>query len=388
MEMIRPLGPAGIRCAAVIPADDPARFSRFTAATLNRHEDWSHSDQLVDRLLEFGARSPAPPVLFYQTDSDLLLVSRHRDRLRDVFRFVIPDRELVEDLVDKARFQALAERLQLPIPKGIHLRAGALEPSSFDLEFPLVVKPLTRHFELWSKVEHEAKAIRVDDREALRALESRLTFAELDVLAQELVPGPESQIESYHAYVDTEGTIVAEFTGKKVRTYPREYGHSTALITTAAPDVTAAGRELIVLLGLNGLAKVDFKRRPSDGELVLLEINPRFSLWHHLAARAGLNIPALVYADVSGLPRPPVVPVPPGVTWCRPWLDFVSARESGVSLSAWLGWARRCEAKSLISWDDPLPFLRGQVWRRLRKRAVTSLRRHSVPLMFVIATRG
>ena len=42
-------------------------------------------------------------------------------------------------------------------------------------------------------------------------------------------------------------------------------------------------------LGLKGLVKLDFKRA-DDETLHLLEVNPRFSLWHHLGAVAGVNL--------------------------------------------------------------------------------------------------
>jgi len=124
-----------------------------------------------------------------------------------------------------------------------------------------------------------------------------------DVLAQELVPGPETRIESYHVYVDRSGTIAGEFTGRKIRTLPATCGHSTALEISDAADVRAEGRALAEKLDLRGVAKFDFKRGP-DGRLHLLEINPRFNLWHHLGAAAGVNLPAMVYADLTGLPRP------------------------------------------------------------------------------------
>ena len=63
---------------------------------------------------------------------------------------------------------------------------------------------------------------------------------------------------------------------------------------------------IVERLALTGVAKLDFKRDP-QGNLRLLEINPRFNLWHHAGAIAGVNIPALVYADLAGLPRPPVI---------------------------------------------------------------------------------
>ncbi len=67
---------------------------------------------------------------------------------------------------------------------------------------------------------------------------------------------------------------------------PAAYGHTTALVITDAPDVVELGRRLTGLLGLVGVAKLDFKRAP-DGRLHLLEVNPRFNLWHFAGRRPG-----------------------------------------------------------------------------------------------------
>jgi predicted ATP-grasp superfamily ATP-dependent carboligase len=118
---------------------------------------------------------------------------------------------------------------------------------------------------------------------------------------------------------------------------------------------------------LTGVAKLDFKRDP-QGNLRLLEINPRFNLWHHAGAIAGVNIPALVYADLTGLPRPPATRVTAGVRWSRIWKDFPAARAGGMPLTTWASWALGCEAKSTLSWDDPLPFVRSTLHRLAGKR--------------------
>ena len=365
MELIRPLGLAGIRCAAVAPAGDPVRFSRFTKAVVDSASDWTQEDTLVERLVAFGRECPESPILFYETDRDSLLISRNRERLEQAFRFVIPDATLVEDLLDKARFQGLAERLSLPVPPSHHLSPTSSSPP--ELDFPVMVKPLIRHYELWSPVAGDAKALRVDSAKALSALWPRFASLGLELVAQEYISGPESRVESYHVYVDHGGETVAEFTGRKIRTYPTEYGHSTALVTTSSQDVLDLGRELTAALDLRGVAKLDFKRGPDD-RLHLLEVNPRFSLWHHLGALAGINIPALVYADLVTLPRPQVGRARAGVRWSRPWLDFLSARQAGVPAWRWLRWTVGSETKSLISLDDPLPLLRGKIWGSLVRR--------------------
>ena len=152
------------------------------------------------------------------------------------------------------------------------------------------------------------KALRIETVAELTELWPKLAASGVEVLAQELIEGPETQIESYHVYVDAHGEVIGEFTGRKLRTFPLEYGDSTALVTTTALDVLSLGRELVHRIGLRGVAKFDFKRA-ADGTLFLLEINPRFNLWHHLGALAGVNLPALVYNDLIGNPLYPS-PVP------------------------------------------------------------------------------
>jgi len=321
--------------------------------------------------VQFGAAQPVPPVLYYEEDRELLLISRHREELARAFRFVIPDATLVEDLVDKARFQALAARLPLPVPPALALDPEQpLPPEVLDLRFPLIVKPLTRRTDQWSPLAGSAKAIEVGTPAELRALWPQLAAARIPVLAQEIIAGPETAIESYHVYVDAQGRTAGEFTGKKIRTHPQAFGDSTALITTDAADVAELGRDLVRKLKLRGVAKFDFKRGP-DGRLYMLEVNPRFTLWHHLAAVAGVNIPAIVYADLVGLPRPATGRARAGVRWCKLWRDRAAARTAGVPLWRWLPWALACEAKSGLAWDDPLPLVRAAL-RAGARRLTTS----------------
>lgn len=367
LDLVRPLARAGIRCAVLAPDDDPVHHSRHVAVDLGWVDHWHAQEQAVDRLLDFARSQPEPPPLFFQADGDLLLVSRHRERLATGFVFSLADAQLVEDLVDKARFCPLASRLDLPVPPNRHVRPGRDAPGDVDLRFPLVVKPLVRHSEVWSPLEPQAKAVHVATPQALAELWPRLEAADLEVIAQEAVPGPETRIESYHCYVDGAGRTAAEFTGRKLRTHPALYGHSSAVVITDEADVLRTGREAVERLKLRGVAKLDFKRAP-DGSLHLLEVNPRFSLWHYPAAIAGVNVPAVVYADLVGLPRPATRPVRPGVTYSDLRRDVRAVGRSPLALARWLAWYVRCEAKWTIKWDDPMPTLRGIVLRLAGRR--------------------
>jgi D-aspartate ligase len=226
VDLVRALGLAGIASAFVGAPDAPARFSRHVEALL----PWTDDERAaVSELLRFAAEQPEPPVLYPQTDAALLMASRHRDELSTGFRFVLADSALVDQLVDKNRFQALAERRGLPVPRAHRLRVGTGEgPPALDVGFPFVVKPLVRTDDWWT-VSDGGKALHVGGPEEWAALWPRLVNGCADVVVQQLIPGPESAIESYHAYVDDRGAVAGEFTGRKIRTYPLRYGFSTAV---------------------------------------------------------------------------------------------------------------------------------------------------------------
>lgn len=360
LDMAHPLRLAGADVTVVGDRSCPARFSRYGFGFLP--DPRPDEDALVRLLVQAGrARGTAP--LFFQDDAALLFVSRNRAALARGTCFLLPDAELVEDLVDKERFAALAARTGLPVPQ-TRVLSGAGAAQADDLAFPLLVKPRTRDA-VWIERTGGTKATVVEDRRGLAQLVDSLRGEHRTVLLQQLVPGPESRIESYHVYVDASGQVAAEFTGRKVRTRPPAHGFSTAVVTTEAPDVRALGRAVVRELGLVGVAKVDVKRGPA-GRLWLLEVNPRFNLWHHLGARAGVNLPALVLADLTGRPRPPVGRARPGYGWCHVPLDLLAARDADVALRSWLGWRRRCTPTVAgLDLTDPMPFLRGRLVPRL-----------------------
>jgi D-aspartate ligase len=357
-DLVQTLGLAGVPVALFERHDSSARFSRHVRTKLVWSDAGEQPDAVIATLLAYARSRPEPPVLFPQSDEALQLISRRRDELGSATRFVVPDAELVEQLVDKSRFQALAECHGLPIPRSYRFRpTHDDDPRALDLPFPLVVKPILRRT-AWERVAGGCKAFHAGDREDLAAMWSRLVDVDSVMVAQEVVAGPESNIESFHAYVDAEGQIAGSFTGRKIRTYPERYGHSTAVEVVDLPEVRELGCHVLATLGFRGVVKIDFKR-DERGELRLLEINPRFNLWHLPAAIAGVNLPALVYADLTGRPRPSADPVRSGVAWCRPLRDVRAAYATGTSPLAWLRWARTCDAKSGLTGGDRRPFLFG-----------------------------
>ena len=369
IDLVTALGRAGIPCAVSAVPGDPALFSRHARWALPWVDPRSDPGAMTATLEGFARTQGRPPTLYYNGDTDLIYVSRNRAVLERSFRYVVPDADLVETLVDKLRWQDLAEKLGLPVPRAAVLGSGGPPPSE-SLSWPLVAKPAQGRHTAWRNRFGPSKAILAKTGPELEDVRRQLPDEPL--MVQEFVPGPESEVYSYHVYVDDDYKVAAEFTGQKTRTWPPQFGETTALSVGLDSGIAAMGRDMVAALKLRGVAKFDYKRAPT-GQWFLLEVNPRFTLWHNAGASAGVNIPAMVHADLNGARRLSQSITGPA-QWCHPTADFRAARATGLPLWKWLRWASACDARWALTWRDPMPFVRGVVGKKLR-RMLTSSRR-------------
>ena len=382
ISLVRALGRRGIPVAvATAEPDSSITRSRYCRAILSMLSVVDDARGAVSSLVAWARRQAEPPVVFYQGDHDLLALSRHRDELTPHVRCLLPPPDLVEDCVDKIRFAALAQRLSLPVPTTCVLRRGtASRRAALDWDrFPCVLKPAMRTHWFGSDVVRRAdgggqKALYIGDRAELERMAAAIDEHETDFVLQDLVAGGENRVLSYHAYVRPGGEIVAEFTGRKLRTTPRRHGVSTYVEITDDPVVKGLGRMVLERLGFHGVLKMDFKQDERDGRIYLLEINPRFNLWHHPATLAGICLPELVYRDCvePGSARP-ARGVRAGVRWLSARADRRGLREhiqSGeLSFARWLWQFATATVNEDFSLRDPRPGfaeLLGMARRRLR----------------------
>jgi D-aspartate ligase len=372
LDVAYPLRQAGI---PVTVLQEPTEGTRFSRARIDWAPRPADPAALVPTLLDVARQVPAPVALLVQGDRDLHTVSRERERLAGAFSFVLPTPDVVEVLLDKERFQVQARDLDLPVPPGCAVATAGDGSEARDLVGPLLVKPTRRREGAEADGFAGSKAGVVADHAELRELLVRLRPVYDRVLVQELVAGPEANVESYHVYVDADGTVRGAFTGRKLRTTPASFGYSTALVTTDAADVAALGQRVMDAFDVRGFAKVDVKR-DADGRLWLFEVNTRCTLWHRLGAAAGCNLPALAFDEAAGLPAPSQpVTARAGVAWCRQPRDLLVARADGVGLARYLAWLARCEAVAGLRVSDPWPFVRGSLLPQaahLRRRGAST----------------
>ena len=179
-----------------------------------------------------------------------------------------------------------------------------------ELVFPLIVKPRLAH-RAKKTFKHQAPGASRRSTQLLAACDAERTAA-VDVLLMEQDPRPRHRLCSYYTYLDEDGNALFDFTKRIIRRYPAGMGLGCYHVTDWVPEIVEPARRLFRHAGLRGLANVEFKRDPRDGQYKLIECNARFTAADCLVAAAGIDLAAFVYRRAVGLPQPPLRPVPAG----------------------------------------------------------------------------
>jgi predicted ATP-grasp superfamily ATP-dependent carboligase len=376
LNIVRALGLAQI--PVIIASSErrtPSMASRYCAGTIEL-PPIAERERYVETLVRAGRRLAAahgaPVPLFYDNDDRLALVQDCRAELAPHFALLLNEPALADALLDKARFQELAERCSLPVPRRIPWEALEAEDG------PVLIKPKTRtawdHSSIRLQLFGGSGKARVfpHGKEILKnglaaQLAPQLSF-------QEYVPGDDTAIWSLHGFAAPGGELLEWFVGRKIRTYPALTGDSSYLRLDSNSNLVELGRDVARRLGLAGIFKMDFKRSAATGRFYLLEINTRFNLWHYLGAASGVNLPRVAYEYLLHGTQPQRVAPRLGLRWLHFAYDRRAYRDLGMSRARWT--ASLLEAPKvyeLFSWSDPAPFDR--YWRT-RIRAALGRRMH------------
>lgn len=320
-------------------------------------------------------------VLIPCSDQWALAVSGLPPETRARFPASIAPHEAVAQFVDKDRFSALVEALDLPRPRSLRISEPAdLDRATDDELESAFLKPTESHRH---NRRFGTKGFFVHSREQARRLVEQASEDGITFILQEWIPGDESKTILIDGFVDRSGAIAAMGARRRLRMHPPRLANTCSDVTIPIEEVSdclPSLRMLLEAVHYRGVFNVEFKHDERDGRFKIIELNPRpFWLVAHIA-QTGLDLPWLAYLDAQELPLPALGPLQVGRYGMYEVVDAAAIlgawrrrrRPAGPVLGPWLRGDR-----ALFWWRDPLPALRdvSQIVGRRAGRTLGRLRR-------------
>jgi predicted ATP-grasp superfamily ATP-dependent carboligase len=357
LGVTRLLGRAGIKCVVVAPSNDIVTRSRWFTP-LNDVALQPGPDRLADALNVLPIESG---VLIPCSDPWVAAVAALGKGTTDRFPASIPAADVVECLIDKARFAEIVERLAIPHPRTIPVEVLSDADTIDDAHLrTFFLKP--RDSYRFSSRLHR-KALRIEGRADLAKGLADMAAVGIGAILQEYVPGPATAHYFIDGFIDREGNVSALIARQRLRMDPPDFGNSTVVVSIPLDRVAPARSHIERLLGsirYRGVFSAEFKRDPQDDVLKLLEVNARPWWYVEFAGLCGVDVCTMAYRDALGIPVGAPPPYVVGKRYVHIEEDLRALRR--LRASGTIGFAEwfREAAKALGSnpcWDDPVPQL-------------------------------
>ncbi len=333
---------------------------------------------LCEFVLSLAAEFDRRLVVIPCSDDYVQFVSNHRDALSERCLFLLPEKEMVDILLDKAKFDRLARELDIPAPAFAVVDAGPSPALPEEMRYPLVAKPLNTFKDnpLRKKIKVEEFASPEEWDEFFAPWEG----SGASVAVQEKIIGDDTDVYVYGALWGPDAKPVSRFTGRKIRQFPKTYGSTAVATCRLEPEVVEKSEAILRSIKYRGLCDVEFKRERRDDKLRVIEINPRQGLWHRMGRLAGIDIVQDTYRLLAGESVAPIRQRPGNAgRWCYFARDIQRLKQdikrTGLSsIPAWLGTYVTLPRDAVFSWNDPWPWA-SELWHLLTRRWTHKRRR-------------
>ena len=316
LAVVRSLGKKGIE----VTVGENTRFatslfSKYATKRVIYPSSRTKPDVFVEFLIN-ELKQDSYDILFPMEEDTLLLIAQNKDRFSRLTYLLIPDCEKIEFARNKKNIIRKAQELDIPCPKTWFIKhIDEVEKIAKKIQYPVVIKPQVSFGSYGIKRVRNEKELVSKYKEVHRIYPLPLIQASIP---------QEGEAFGVSALFNKDSELRAVFVHKRLREYPVAGGPSTLRESVKNPKIQELGLRLLKALSWVGVAMVEFKVDPRNGEPKLMEINPRFWGSLHLAILSGVDFPYLIYRMVKEGDIEPILDYKVGVK-CR-WIfpgDFL-----------------------------------------------------------------
>ena len=228
-------------------------------------------------------------------DENTKLLCKYREQLLKYTRFVVPDDETFERGFDKHQLMEVCQKHGYPHPQTLIVQGGSLEGLDVEvLRYPVLIKP-----------NHTAGGrgmTLVQNKEELQEKFPAIYEQYGECHLQTYIPQGGAQVE-VQLYVDKNKLLVNSSVIYKYRWFPENGGSSCCAKSVKNEKIVDILYHLLLDIGWVGFADFDTIEDPRTGELLIMELNPRYPACVKAVFEAGIDWAEIVVNGYLGLPQ-------------------------------------------------------------------------------------
>jgi len=381
LAVIRALGLKGIESIGLkYERTDFADVSRYVREVVAVPHPRTEEARFVD-LLHSKRCDWAGALIIDTDDNGAVALSKHKDELSRHYRIVTAEWDVMRRFLEKKEAYKLAEEAGVPHPKNFAPKSmEELREVVGQMEYPCILKPVRGH-EFVARFGMKNFIVE-SEREALERFELCLQERQ-DVMLQEAITGPETNLYKMQTYMNSKGFLSAKFFWNKIRQHPPMFGVARVGISSERnEDVERLSEQLLRTSHYSGYCSFEFKKDLRDKQLKLMEVNVRMPRNGLLAVASGVNFPWIIYKDLVEDQQVTVDDYTKNLYWIETGLDVYYAifrhKKERFTIKEYLRpYLSKHKAFAVWSMHDVKPFLKHLVilFLRLFERGTRRKRR-------------
>jgi D-aspartate ligase len=266
----------------------------------------------VGFMTNLARRLGGRPVLIPSADQFVSAIAVHAEALEPSYVFSRGGTTVQALLATKERQYDVAGAHGMPVPRTALVRTPE-EAAAFGAtaQFPCLLKPL--HFRQWERCPpghplHRTKLVLAHNAAELAERYRMCAEYTPELVVQEVIEGPDTAKSVYLSCYGTDGRRLGSCIVRQLRTTPIHFGSASIVEPMTDPEIDTLCDRFLRGLGYSGLCEIELKRDSRDGQVKMIEANPRYSVTADAAPYAGVDLGWLHYLDLIGIDVTPVSP--------------------------------------------------------------------------------
>lgn len=273
----------------------------------------THPAEWLDFMVKLAQEVGGRPVLIPASDIYVSAIGQHASQLAPHYRFARTSSNTQALLATKQRQYDIAGQQGMPVPRTQFANhAGQVREFAAECRFPCLFKPL--HEREWASakpghVVYLQKLVLASSAEDLMRKYGEASEISPEVVLQEIIEGPDTSKLVYLSCYSQTGERLGYSVVRQLRATPIHFGSASVCEPVNDPETAELCDQFLRRLNYVGICEIELKRDTRDGQVKMIEANPRYSVTADVAPYDGVDLGWLHYLDLLGEAVTPVKPL-------------------------------------------------------------------------------